>query len=240
MKLRNTAVAFILFALALFVGCGAQNNQSGNNGGGNNGGGGGGTQQATMHAAGVSVVPGFNLVGVGARQQASNSGFNFNLIPSAEAQSGGSGDYVGSYNGICANVHNNSTVDEGIYLFGMGRLDDPKCQTSWSSPGTPDGFMPPGAVVTGPGPLSNLTVNALTGTFNAPDSGKVEIYVLRNGSAIDTGITATPTLQPNGITLYGQDVTHTFQVQAGDQIVGEVVLHAGDFLNNYRVFLSQQ
>jgi hypothetical protein len=94
------------------------------------------------------------------------------------------------------------------------------------------------AFVTGAGTIGPLVVYAAPGSGTGGGTELVEVWVLRAGTVMSTGISCTLPVHPFPIGAAERCIgTETFSVQDEDQIVGTVTIGPNDFINGLTFFL---
>lgn len=148
---------------------------------------------------------------------------------------------VGTFSGVCAGQGGTVLCPSG---FASGSMDPGEALASQVSFRTAiAGTLAP-ALVTGNGTLGPLVVYAYVdnGTFppGSPPSDLIEVWVIRNGQVLNSGITCSLPVQDNSaisLQLQRCESTSTFAVQDGDGIVATATLNPADTIYALSFFL---
>jgi hypothetical protein len=171
------------------------------------------------------------------------SGFMGTYPPLELAQPTGAVAYpiygVGSFVSLCQSFQGGSVNPTQLCPFAQasGMMSAGQVlATQGVTPG-PANLVNP-AFVTGAGTLGPLVVYGSAGT-NSSGSAVIEVWVLRNGAVMNTGITCslTVTTAPNAPPTRCTSTT-SFSVQDEDQIVGTITINNA-FLSNVVFFLGK-
>lgn len=197
------------------------------------------TPQA-QSANGFSAVPGVS--GRVVTSTASAQSFDWSLVPRANAQTGTTISVIGTWSGYCTKTPTSANGTAAIIVFGLGRLDGQgDCSASWffAGSGISAGQSAAmnagkrGQLVTGNGTLQGLIVTGSGGKQS--DSGLVEIFVLRAGSILPTGLSCAL-----GTGDQCRNTTTTFAVNNDDYIIATATVQPGDAIVNLRVMTAKQ
>ncbi len=166
----------------------------------------------------------------------------FSLETHAYAQNPATIVMTGDYNGYCQQSQAPTAPQSvGLILFGAGSLNQSSCSGEYffgagTDPGNAAALnAAQGALVIGSGTLQGLVVIDDQTSIVGQGSGIVEVWVIRAGTVLPTGISATL-----GSSREVQDASDTFTVQDQDQIVMTVTVGPTDQINNLQWYLGKQ
>jgi hypothetical protein len=222
--MKRISILTLALLVAFVVACG---------GGGSHGGPGGGPPIAAAHRIIQSFVFGTEVY---RKPPASAS------LPIETATVHAATDVVlaQSFHGVC-NFSPNTAGDAVALLYGMGQNGAPgepgiNCSSSWftSTPDLAAASGNAGQVIIGDGTLSDLTCWTTEGTA-APTGITAQIFLLRAGAIIDTGMTCP--LTGNG--YIKNQSSATFAALDGDRAIVTASKPAGDVWVNLNVVFDK-
>lgn len=192
--------------------------------------------QGTLHA---SAMAGFHAVSA-----KKVTAFDFSLVPTVHAQTTTTITLTGSFNGFCAETPVNfvpSTASAAV-IYGGGTLDPSACGHSFNTGG--DGNSPGqdaaqgaqnGQLIVGAGTIGPLVAyDAPESVHAGSTSALAEVWVIRGGTVINTGLSATL-----GVSNRADTVT-TFPVLDGDYTVVTLTIQPGDDVKGFQYYLTKQ
>jgi hypothetical protein len=219
------------------------------------------TSSSAFNAGGASA--GFH--GSVAKQ---TTAYKFSFLPTVYAQntvtlSGTYGGYASAlegaeYEGVGVSIPQGS-VPLAYPIYGVGTYVN--CASQQCAYGTASGSMDPGqalastfnlttatngtlatAPVTGPGTLGPLVVYGYPTNLAVPppplSSDLVEIWVIRNGQVLNSGITCSIAVQiGSNFSQQRCESSSTFAVQDGDAIFATITLNPADYCSSLAFFL---
>jgi hypothetical protein len=193
------------------------------------------------HSFGFSAIPTHGTLHT-AVNTAKEVASGWSLETSVHAQNSPTIVMTGDYNGYCPQVGApTSNQSVGLILFGAGSLTQQSCNGNYffgagTDPGNAAALnTQQGALVIGSGTLQGLVIVDDATSIVGQGSGLVEVWVLRAGQVLPTGISATL-----GSNREVQDASDSFAVQDQDQIILTITVGPTDQINNLQWYLGKQ
>jgi len=188
----------------------------------------------------VSAIPNDHTTAFRKPSAAQSAGWFNSLFPTVHAQNPPTLVMVGNYSGYCQAFDTSALSQPSNFtLFGLGTLtsldnqNQNKCGRNFLIGGVSNDAPAP---VIGDGTLQGLVaLDSISSVSTGANTGVVTITVIRNGTALSTGISCTL-----GTANRCDDAVHTFSVLDGDGVVVTITLSNGDSPVNLQAFIGKQ